>query len=339
MPAFATVGLWVLGGLVLGAAATALARTYALRRQLIDHPGERRSHTSATPRGGGVSIVVVLLAALAVSMSAVPGHAGAAGLAGAGLLLVAGIGWVDDHRPLPALPRLGTHVLAAALLAWALLIAGGSGLDAATAFFAAVVLTNVWNFMDGIDGIAAAQATVVALAYALFAGQGPVFWLGLALVAASCGFLPFNFPRARIFLGDVGSGTLGYALAGLLALGSLQQEWGTRILLLFPLLPFLLDTTLTLLARIVRGEAWWLPHIQHAYQAWARARGGHAGVTLAYAGAALATVLAMFAMRSWSSTVIMATYLTFLLAGGLAWKRLRGFTAGKGPNSLRDRKP
>src|SRR5690606_32605738 len=226
-----------------------------------------------------------------------------------------------------------------ALLAWAMLLEGGSGLDAATAFVAAVVLANVWNFMDGIDGIAASQAAVVAVAYALFAGPGAVFWLGLALAAAACGFLPLNVPRARIFLGDVGSGALGYALAGLLALASVQQAWGSRVLLVLPLLPFLLDASLTLLARIVRGEAWWLPHVQHAYQAWARSRGGHAGVTLAYAAAAVVAGLAMFVMRSWSWAAIMAAYVMFLLAGGLAWKLLRGRAAEPRPDSLRDGKP
>ncbi|TYT23886.1 lipopolysaccharide biosynthesis protein [Luteimonas viscosa] len=335
----ATVAIWLLAGLSIGGATTALARAYALRRRLIDQPGERRSHAAATPRGGGVSIVVVLLLALAAGVLAAPGHVTAAVLAGTGLVLVSGIGWIDDHRPLPALPRLCVHVVAAALLAWALRTQGGGWEDAATAFVAAVVLANVWNFMDGIDGIASSQAAIVATGYALFAGQGPVFWAGLALAAAACGFLPFNFPRARIFLGDVGSGALGYALAGALALGSLHQDWGTRVLYLFPLLPFLLDASLTLLARMVRGEAWWRPHVQHAYQAWARNRGGHVLVTLAYGAAALVAVLAMFVMRSWSSTVIMATYLTFLLAGGLAWKRLRGLTAGERPSSLRDGKP
>ena len=88
------------------------------------------------------------------------------------------------------------------------------------AFASALVLVNVWNFMDGIDGLAAMQALVVAVAWAMLAGAGPVWWLGLALAAGSLGFLPFNFPRARIFLGDVGSGALGYGLAMLFTVGS-----------------------------------------------------------------------------------------------------------------------
>src|SRR5690606_23140662 len=149
-----------------------------------------------------------------------------------------------------------------------------------------LVLVNIWNFMDGIDGIAAGQALVVAGAWALLAGQGPVLWLGLALAGGALGFLPFNFPRARVFLGDVGSGALGYGLAALLALGALGQSPATRVAWLLPLQPFLIDGSLTLLARMVAGEAWWRPHVQHAYQCWARRRGAHVPVTLAYASAA-----------------------------------------------------
>src|SRR5690606_2727313 len=279
---------------------------YALRRQLIDQPGARRSHQEATPRGGGIAIVLVLLVALVALAAQSPARIRELALAGAGLVLVAGIGWIDDHRPLSATLRLCVHVLAAGLLCTALWLAGGSPFDLAVAFVAAVVLTNVWNFMDGINGIAASQAVLVATVYALFAGDGPVLWLGLALAAGTAGFLPFNFPRARIFMGDVGSGALGYALAALLAVATLDADPGARILLLFPLLPFLLDASLTLLSRMVRRERWWEPHTTHAYQAWARRR-GHARVTVAYALGAMVACAVMFAMRSvhWSFIMLL----------------------------------
>lgn len=320
----AALTLWLLACAAIGGAGTWLARRYALRRNLLDQPGERRSHRVATPRGGGVSIVIVMLAALAVLAIRQPGEAMAAGCAGLGLAAVAAIGWLDDHRPLSPWWRLGVHALAGLALAVVIRLHGGDGLDAALAFLAAVVLTNVWNFMDGIDGLAASQAALVAAAWALFAGQGPVFWLGLALAAGLCGFLPFNLPRARIFLGDVGSGALGYALAGLLALAALGRDPGQRVWLTLPLLPFLVDASLTLSARIVRGEAWWRPHVQHAYQAWARATGSHPRVTAAYAFATLLAVLAMFGMRSFDPAFIMFMYVTLVLAGGLSWRRLRG---------------
>lgn len=320
---------WLMASFALGAALTALARAYALRRRLIDHPGERRSHAAATPRGGGLSIVLVLLLACGAMTLWWPGQAGAIGLAALGLALVAGIGWVDDHRPLSAGLRLAVHGIAGALLAAAVRLAGGNVADQILAFAAAVVLTNVWNFMDGINGLAAGQAMLVAAAYALMAGQGPVFWLGLALAAAAAGFLPFNFPRARIFLGDVGSGALGYALAGLYAGATLGGSPATRLLLLLPLLPFLLDASLTLLSRMVRGEAWWTAHVEHSYQHWAR-RSGHVRVSLAYAGAALLVIALMFGARSLGGAGIMFMYVMLLPAGGLSWWKLRKHRIDKG---------
>jgi UDP-N-acetylmuramyl pentapeptide phosphotransferase/UDP-N-acetylglucosamine-1-phosphate transferase len=334
----ATIVLWLVAGLALGASTTWLARGYALRRQLIDQPGERRSHQTATPRGGGIAMVLVTLLGLVVLAAHAPGFATQCLLGGAGLVLVAGIGWVDDHRPLSALLRLCVHALAATALCIALWLAGAGAGDLAIAFLAAVVLTNVWNFMDGIDGIAASQAAVAACAYALFAGQGPVLWLGLALAAGACGFLPFNFPRARIFMGDVGSGALGYALAALFAMSSLHADATTTILLLFPLTAFLLDASLTLLSRIVRGERWWEAHAQHAYQAWARRR-GHVRVTLCYAAAAVVASAALFVMRSWSPALIMLSYMTCLSLGGIAWKRLRERPMDSCTDSLGDGKP
>lgn len=335
----ATLALWLSAALALGALATWLARRYALRRQLIDLPGERRSHRAATPRGGGVSIVLVLLLAHGALVLAWPAAMAPILLAAGGLALVAGVGWIDDHRPLSPWLRLCVHAVAAVALAAALAAAGGSGSDMAIAFAATLALTNVWNFMDGIDGLAASQAVVVATAYALLAGHGPVLWLGLALAAAACGFLPFNFPRARIFLGDVGSGAIGYALAALLAMSATGQSPEVRLPLLFPLLPFLLDASLTLLSRMVRGEAWWQAHVQHAYQAWARHRGSHVGVTLAYAAAAVVAATIMFAVRSWSCGIIIAVYATFVLAGWVAWRLLRGRDARARAHGFEEGKP
>ena len=314
---------WLLASAAIGCAGTWLARRYALRRNLLDQPGERRSHQVATPRGGGISLVVVMLAALGVMAVRFPAQGLAIACAAAGLVAVALIGWIDDHRPLSPWLRLGVHGLAAVLLGLALRLQGGGMADAAVAFLAAMVLVNVWNFMDGIDGLAASQAALVATAWALFAGQGAVFWLGLALAAGACGFLPFNLPRARIFLGDVGSGALGYALAGLLALAAVGRAPAEQLWLTLPLLPFLIDASLTLSARILRREAWWQPHVQHAYQVWSRARRAHGPVTVAYAMATLLACAVMLWMRSFETSLIMFMYMTLLLAGGLSWRRLR----------------
>jgi UDP-N-acetylmuramyl pentapeptide phosphotransferase/UDP-N-acetylglucosamine-1-phosphate transferase len=317
---------WLALHLAIGAAGTWMAWRYALRRNLVDQPGERRSHVVATPRGGGISLVVSMLAAL--GLLAVWGGEGwvvPAFMAGVGLVAVGGIGWADDHRPLSPWWRLAVHAVAAAWLAAAIHTAGGDPWQAAMAFTAALVLVNVWNFMDGIDGLAASQAGLVALGYALLSGAGAPLWLGLAVAAAVCGFLPFNAPRARIFLGDVGSGALGYAMAGLLSLSLLASEpdW-TWLALFLPLFPFLVDASLTLGSRILRGERWWEPHVQHAYQRWVQAGSPHWVVTGAYALATVTCITVVFAVHSLSAPVQLGIITGAWLAGGCIWWRLRG---------------
>lgn len=319
---------WAASCFAIALAGTWLARRYALRAALLDHPGERRSHAVATPRGGGIAIV----AAVAPVLAALCLQGGVAGAAfapvGIGLLLVAGIGWYDDHRPLSPALRLAVHAVAAALLAWALHASGAGSAVAAAGFVLAIVLVNVWNFMDGIDGIAASQALVAALGYALFAG-GAVAWLGVALAAACAGFLPFNLPRARIFLGDVGSGTLGYLLAALAALSLPAAGWGAAPLLGLPLLAFGADAALTLARRVLRGERWWEPHVQHAYQAAAR-RGGHGPVTAGYFGFTVVATVFMITAKAWSPAVIMcATAVAAALACGAWWRLQAGKRAGE----------
>ncbi len=319
---------WAASCFAIALAGTWLARRYALRAALLDHPGERRSHTVATPRGGGIAIV----AAVAPVLAALCLHGAAAratfGPIAAGLLLVAGIGWYDDHRPLPPALRLGVHAAAAALLAWALHASGAGTAVAATGFVLALVLVNVWNFMDGIDGLAASQALVAALGYALFSG-GTVAWLGVALAAACAGFLPFNLPRARIFLGDVGSGALGYLLAALAALSLPAAGWNAAVLLGLPLLAFGADAALTLSRRILRGERWWEPHVQHAYQAGARRR-GHAAVTAGFLAFTVVATVFMITAKRWPPAVIMgATAVAVALACGAWWRLQAGERSGE----------
>ena len=204
------------GALGLAAGGTTWAIAYARRRGMLDHPGERRSHALATPRGGGIGIAVALLMAMAGLGCWRAGPAWSS--MGAGLLLVAAAGWWDDHRPLPIAVRLGAHVAAALALAWGLHLQG-AGLPAVLAALVLVpVLVNAWNFMDGIDALAVSQALLSAIGLACMLG-GAWQVLCVVLAAACLGFLPFNLPPARIFLGDVGSGALGYAMAMLLAAG------------------------------------------------------------------------------------------------------------------------
>ena len=206
---------------------------------------------------------------------------------GVGLVLVAGIGWIDDHRPLSPWLRLGVHALAAAVLA-----AGDRGTPTATPWLAAVPRSSLAHGADqrlelhgrhqrpGRD----ARRRWWRLALACGGRWQPGRWLALALAAACLGFLPFNFPRARIFLGDVGSGALGFALAALLSWRAARPAADRWPLLLLPLSAFLVDAGLTLLTRMLRGERWWTAARPARLPGWARRSGAHAGVTLAYAG-------------------------------------------------------
>lgn len=311
---------------LLAAALTAVARHYALRRQLLDHPGERRSHSVATPRGGGIAIVAtVLLAALAGAL-VVPAWTPMLGGFAIGLVLVAGIGWWDDHRPLPALSRLCVHMLAAALLALLVWRATGNPVQAVLLFLLATALVNLWNFMDGINGIACSQALVASLALATVM-PGPSALAALALAAACLGFLPFNFPRARIFMGDVGSGALGYVLAALTGLASVTSglNW---LLLLVPLAPFLVDAGFTLLSRMLAGQRWTQPHTQHVYQRAVKAGFSHGRVTALYI---------LLGLAGWAAMVA-AVPLPPLQQGGVAvlWAGLLALSWGFMRMRLRD---
>lgn len=313
--------LWLLLHGVLAAAGTWLARRYALRRQLLDQPGERRSHSVATPRGGGIAIVVVLLLSMTWLAAFWPAQRLLLGCVAAGLILVAGIGWMDDHRPMSPWPRLLVHVVVSVLLGWGIYQTTNSLVFSVQAFVTAMLLTNIWNFMDGIDGLAASQAAIVASALGFVLG-GAWLFLAMGLVAAAAGFLPFNFPKARIFLGDVGSGSLGFLLAGLLSIAMFHAPvvWP---LLWLPLGAFLIDALFTLAMRILRHEKWWTPHVQHTYQRWASRDGGHVNVTLAYAGFSLLGLLLMQLGIVWAQAGAAWICLVWYLAAMLLWARMR----------------
>ena len=313
---------WLAMHFVVAIAGTWLARRYALRRSLIDQPGDRRSHRQATPRGGGVGVVCALLLAFGWLASAFPAERLPLLAAGTGTLLVAAIGWVDDHRPLAALPRLLVHVVAATLLGGALAAHGAAPLLCVSAGLLALVMINVWNFMDGIDGLAASQAAIAAGGYLVVGPGGGAGWLAAALMAGALGFLPFNMPKARVFLGDVGSGALGFAIAAVVAWAGVELSWESRGLLLLPLVAFGVDAGLTLASRILHGQRWWEPHVMHAYQRWAR-RAGHGRVTLAYAGWTLVAVALMAWLMAAGTSARMAVAGAFVLSGACAWRLLR----------------
>jgi UDP-N-acetylmuramyl pentapeptide phosphotransferase/UDP-N-acetylglucosamine-1-phosphate transferase len=170
--------------------------------------------------------------------------------------------------------------VAAALLAGLVLHATGNPWQALLALLFTTSLINIWNFMDGINGIATTQAILAGIAFALVLPP-PYGLAGVVLGLACLGFLPFNYPRARIFMGDVGSGALGYAIAALVCLASVRTDihW---LLLLVPLSAFLVDAGFTLLSRILSGQRWMEPHTQHLYQRAVKSGASHTFVTWVY---------------------------------------------------------
>ncbi len=301
----------------VSAAATAWARRHALRRGLLDQPGERRSHAIPTPRGGGVGIALVgLLATAWLAMVASPAWWPVA----AGLLLVAAAGWWDDHRDAPPVLRLALHAVAGLLLAISVSVQGGGPWFVTLSFMLAVGLVNAWNFMDGIDGLAASQGALCALAL-LLVGDAAVGPLALAVAAACLGFLPFNLPRARIFLGDVGSGAIGYLVATLLVFAALPMPPAKWLLLLLPASAFLIDAGMTLVWRVARGERWWTPHVQHLYQRASR-RFGHAKVAIVYGLWTIVAIAVMIATISCEGTRVLAAAAGVPVVAGLAWMGL-----------------
>ncbi len=306
---------------VVSASGAAWALGHARRHGLIDVPGERRSHQVDTPRGGGIGIVIACLVCLLAM-----GWQGTDDigwwLIAAGLALVAGIGWLDDHRPLSAWPRLGVHAVAAILLAVSMHLDGADPAICVVGLVLAMGLVNAWNFMDGINGLATSQALLCGLAFALVPGfASPV--LGVTVAGACLGFLPFNFPRARMFLGDVGSGALGYLIAVMIAIGvtsSPVRNW--PLLLLAPLL-MLVDSSLTLLWRIQRRERWWQPHTQHAFQRWSRSK-GHTTVTLSYGLWTMLLIGVMLSVWGGPGNAGLVAFLTCITVAALGWRWLHG---------------
>jgi len=267
---------------------TELVRRYSLKTKFLDIPNERSSHLMATPRGGGLSIVVIFL--VVVGLSGLFAKDIVYALIGSGIL-VAGIGFWDDQGHISARWRLLSHFIAAF---WVLFWLGeipklhffGFNLDlgwiaTVVIAFLFVWLINLFNFMDGIDGIAASETIFFSCGAAFF------FWLNgieslclvsLILAASSVGFLILNWPPAKIFMGDVGSGFLGLMLGVIIYAGILEDSSVWIFLVLLGV--FFVDSGITLFRRMLNGDKWYEAHCDHAYQHAAK-KWGHKRVTLA----------------------------------------------------------
>lgn len=301
----------------------------------LDHPNERSLHVKPIPRTGGVG---VMAGALAGGLVAVLGAGAGRGLVAAlgGGLALAVVGLLDDRRSLSARRRLVAQLLAAAVFL-ALLAPAGGWAFAALCLLGLTWMANLYNFMDGADGLAGGMALAgfACLAWvALAAGQPALAAACAGIAAAAAGFLCFNFHPARIFMGDSGSVPLGF-MAG--ALGLAGREAGAWPLW-FPLLvfsPFVMDATVTLLRRALRGEKIWQAHRTHYYQRLVQMGLGHRGTALAaYAlmaavgGTAVAGLPLGFSLQCAMITMWAFIYLVLGWAIDRAWRR---FEAAEAP--------
>jgi Fuc2NAc and GlcNAc transferase len=268
-----------LGAVLLSWLVTGAMRRYALRAALLDVPNERSLHRSPTPRGGGVAVALVTLAGLLATglMSTIP--ADVAWALGVGGALVAAVGWLDDRRGVSARVRAMVHAAAAC---WAAYWIWGEVTPAAVAGVVCMMWAiNLYNFMDGIDGLAGTEAAsvgIIAGGLFLMSGRGDLAVVAFLVAAAAAGFLGWNWAPARIFMGDVGSGFLGFTFG---ALSLIAGRSGALPLVLGLLLAgvFAFDATVTLLRRAARGEPWYRPHRSHAYQRLVQAGATHGEVS------------------------------------------------------------
>jgi UDP-N-acetylmuramyl pentapeptide phosphotransferase/UDP-N-acetylglucosamine-1-phosphate transferase len=268
--------------MLLGAAALSFVVAFTAVRVLLsrfgrfalDQPNERSLHVQPVPRTGGIAI----LAGTAVVAVFIGGELWLPMLLA---LLLAALSFYDDVRELKRRIRFSAHFAAAALFVW--YVAGPMDpLAMLVLVLAAVWMTNLYNFMDGADGVAGGMALIGFGAYALgawLAGHEGLAALCAAIAAASAAFLGYNFHPARIFLGDVGSIPLGFLAAALGILGWHADAWP----LWFPVLvfgPFNADATITLLRRLLRREQVWRAHRDHYYQRIVRMGLGHRAAAL-----------------------------------------------------------
>lgn len=279
---------------------------WALRRKWLDLPNERSSHVRPTPRGGGIVIVGVslaglLLAALTGSWDSLRGYL-------VGALLVAGISWIDDRRRVSSGLRLLVHIAATACLLWgtgsftALTLPGGGNLHLGLwgvplCALWVIGLTNAYNFMDGIDGIAAGQALIAALGWSVLAWVNQsvvVVQFSVLLAGSAFGFLLLNWSPAKVFMGDIGSAFLGFTFAALpllaRSMGTFDAEGTLPLVAVLFVWPFVFDSFFTFICRLLRKEHVFSAHRSHLYQRLVIAGYSHLRVTSLYLGLAAAGV-------------------------------------------------
>jgi len=265
--------------------ATWLVLKLLRRLEIVDRPNRRSSHSAPTPRGGGLALVGCLLVSGALAAQLLPAPEGMAWLL-AGTLILAAVSWADDLGHLSAALRLAVQALC--VLPTLLVLCGGAAvfqgllppvLDKGIAVLLWLWFINLYNFMDGIDGLSATESMTLGFGLAAVAALTgvlqPLAVPGVIAGAAALGFFCWNRPPAKIFQGDVGAVPLGFFFGGLLLWAAAQGHWAVAVVL--PLY-YLVDATWTLLRRAARGGRFWEPHREHTYQRAVQAGLSHGAV-------------------------------------------------------------
>lgn len=259
---------------VIAVAGTGLLSHLLVGKGIVDLPNQRSSHSQATPRGGGIAILAAMAGGLGILVFVQTPLPAGIGNIGATAVALALVSWVDDVRGLSPLVRIIPQIVCVAIVFYLMPVPTLAILSSLPGWAQYGVLAlawlwfiNLYNFMDGIDGITSVETLVITMGIAVLAFiaeqlvplQGPT----LIIAAATCGFLIWNWAPAKIFMGDVGSVPLGFVLGWLLL-----KLAGEGYLLAALILPcyYLTDATITLLSRLIRGEKVWQAHRQHAYQ-------------------------------------------------------------------------
>lgn len=289
--------------------------------KLLDRPNERSLHDRPVPKTGGLALLIAmfagwvfLLPTFDVPMVFVPVLFAT--------LLVAGISFVDDLMDISPLIRITFHAFAAVVLIYSGFSIHDSLPGQLFTFISIIWMLNLYNFMDGMDGFAGGMS-LSGFGFIGLSGfiQGDYFFALLAwtVAAASAGFLLKNFPPAKIFMGDVGSATLGFLVTAF-------SLWGIRSELFnlwFPLLvfsPFILDATITLIRRALKGEKVWQAHCGHYYQRLALAGWGHKKTVIYEYVLMLLVGLSAIAMLYWSEAVVVGLGIWAVVYALLAYK-------------------
>ena len=293
---------------------------------VLDHPTSRSLHDAPVPRTGGLGLHAGVLLAAGIILPNLP----AALWIALGVLLL--ISFLDDVRGIPVLLRLAVHLAACGLFAAAVLLPGHGLLAAATAALLIAWMANLYNFMDGSDGLAGGMALIGFSCYgaaAWLAGSTEFAQVNFSIAAAAAAFLFFNFPPARIFLGDAGSVPLGFLAAAMGLIGWLQGDWtGWFPALVFS--PFIVDASVTLARRLARREKVWQAHRDHYYQRLVRLGWGHRGTAFAEYSLMLASgglALAGLTLAAETQAAVLAAatlaYLVLIVLIERGWRRSR----------------